>query len=253
MATSAKDKKKARQMAEAIGPVVGNQEVRDFKHALGVNKSVRLRQGWVFAMNPAANDVSLWLSGEETTGVDGVRYFDVLPAVDYAVWCATDGEDIFIIASQGPAPVIKLSKSATQTITTGTPTNIVWQDPSVPANNGFDYWQAWTSGDNTSLWLPAPGVWELSGICTWNITNATGYRIAYISDDGSVQRGRDDVEPEATGHYLTLNPQGFYRVTDASNAWVTMIVHHSAGVDLTTLHNQGAGMSLTVKWLGLAG
>lgn len=175
---------KARKMFRAGERVVTHRQVADMKNALGLGKSVRFQQALVTEVSSTENTCSLQLAGENVTTIDGVHYFDVLPCPNYGAFVATDGEDLFVLSSQGPAPVIQLGRTTDDT--TGTSEeDIIWEDPmsgGVPSNNGYDWWDMWLSGTPTRAFFPVPGVWQLHANVYWTSGQTTGRQVTQIKD-----------------------------------------------------------------------
>jgi len=221
------------------------RRARDFKDALGIGKSLRVRQAEVTALSKTANTATILLGG---SSMAGVPYSGNLPVPGYGCWVITDGEDMFIFANHHTAPgdSIKLNRDADQTIGDITEEKISFSDPAdnttnLPQNNAYDYYGAWQSAQPTRLYLPAPGMWTLTAQVEW-AGDVDGRRILTIwnANDAVVAKAVTPSQGAAIVVPQTAITQ--VRATDVStggNEYFRINVWHNANNNLVV---NGAGI-----------
>jgi hypothetical protein len=93
-------------------------------------------------------------------------------------------------------------------------------------------------------------VWELSGSLQYAV-DADGWRRLRIYDESSNIYAEDN-KGNLSGIYNALNCMGSRRVTDASNAYMTLTTDHAAGASLSVDISQGHFPFLEATWKGTA-
>jgi hypothetical protein len=222
---------------------------RDIKDALGIGKSMRTRQAEVVSLSKTANTATIKIAG--ATQVAGVKYFTCLPCPTYSVWCVTDGEDIYITDSMGPAPVIKWGRTSNINIGNSAEEPVQFEDPTGPSNNGFDYWAIWANTDASSrsrMNVPAPGIWRWDTQVAF--ANGTGRRYIELQRDTGALVGRDAVQTAVSTGTQTMTAFATTRHTDATGVWVRCSAFQNSGAALA-LDGSNDQNQLTATWRGL--
>jgi hypothetical protein len=245
--------RKARNFIRDQGEMA--RTARDFKDALGIGKSLRMRQAEVVSLSKTTETATVKIGGG--TQVAGVRYFSCLPCPGYSVWCMTDGEDIWITHSQGPAPTARLNHTGTQNHTSsGNEQNVDFQDPmdanGVPQNGGWDFWNLWNSGQSARLPVPAPGMYTVNGNLSFAANN-TGRRYALIKRvDTSNEVARED-EHTLTNTIVSMTLNQLVKVPDATGVEFALVAFQNSGGNLGYITSGGSTFyspMLSWTWMG---
>lgn len=175
----------AREIARLI---VGNQR----------SHGVQLLQA---VIDSVTNDtVSIFLSGDQTFAIDGVRFLETFdPRDGDVVWLLKNGPDLLVIGrlSEGVAPRASLTRSTVQSIGAAGETLVLF-DTLVYGTGGM-----WDAGDPERITFPRDGLYDI-GFHLRFAPNATGARFGRIFYNGSTSNGVAlPIEHNVTAAYAT--------------------------------------------------
>jgi hypothetical protein len=168
----------------------------------------------------------------------------------------TDDQSMWIWASQGPAPTMRLNHTGTQNHTSsGNEQNVDFQNPmpsGVPGNGGWDFWSLWNSGQSARLPVPAPGMYTLNGNVSFAANNV-GRRYALIKRvDNSNEVARED-EHTLTNTIVSMTLNQLVKVADATGVEFTLTAFQNSGGNLGYITNSGNtnySPMLSWTWMG---
>lgn len=204
--------------------------------------TLRIRQGEVVTVN-AGDTIDMTLAGG-TEVIAGVHYAaHVCPTVGAGIWVATDGADLFAIATIapiGPAYAF-VRRGATQPLDNNTSITVVWDTEEA------DAWDMNSPADGRLI-VPASGLYSVSAAVEF-ASNATGYRSLQVLDtDGTVIAG--DRKPAVSGTGTRCAVATHVQLTKGGS--VRAQARQTSG---SSLNVGGSGVyqgSMRVVWLGAA-
>lgn len=212
----------------------------------GDTNYLRVRQGRVSAVN-ADYTIDVTISGD-TNVLPKVKYLGhYAPRLNTQVWILTDGTDMIALGHLAPrsAPVLRVSRSAVQSIPNATDEAVIWTEAS-----GTNPWSMWDNTNNTTrtvITVPIPGYYSATFYGAF-VNNTTGLREAAIqtSADGVSWAfgSRLRIPTLATG--LTDVPVTLPATALSAGHRIRVLVNQNSGgaLDLqTTAH-------LSVQYLG---
>lgn len=200
---------------------------------------VLLRQGTVVSVQ-ADSTVTVTIGGSSTE-VAGVKVAaSCCPVPGATCWLATDGLDLFVLATLAPAGIAwgTMRKSTAQTISTATWTALNWTSRTEDVAYGV------TLGAN-GFTVVVPGIYTATGATAFS-PDATGHRYARITKNGTAITSAGGVAPSLTARTLAAAT-----MKCAVGDVINLEAYQSSGADLNTAVD-GAGNILAVAWIGAA-
>lgn len=211
--------------------------------ASGDETRFRLRQGEITAV-ASDNTCTVTIAGDTDNPISEVNYAStVCPVPGAGCWIATDGEDLFVVATIAPyGPAWgNMRRAVAQSIPNQSWTNITW----APANvdQQFNYGTVNTS---TGIQVLIPGLWAISATPTFASSSSAGIRSSILLVNGvEVWRGTTGAATALVNNSVPINGTLELAIGDIVN----FQVYQSSGGSMNTNAN-GGGMILNVRWIG---
>lgn len=204
--------------------------------------ALRYRQGEVVEIN-ADGSIDITVAGDPTVVTDVPVADGVCPLPGSGIWLATDGADMFGVATihNGPASCL-VRRTTGQSITNDTATNLIFE------TDDEDRWLMWSGAD--SIVVQVPGLYIVTAAVDW-AGNATGYRSLSLVKTLDVT-----AEVFAGSRCATIggstntrqSASGIVRCERGS--YITAQVRHTAGTSINVGGAYPYQASLRVVWLG---
>lgn len=200
---------------------------------------VRLRRGSIVSTQTNGTATITVAGGSQQ--VSGVKVASsVCPIPGTAVWIASDGRDMFVIAALSPSgpAFAQVSREATQSTTSGSYATLSFDTVQ------HDPYGMYAAGSPTKLTIPVTGVYSIAANIAF-ASNATGDRILRIDVNGS----------GIASHRIAARSGG---MTEIRTAWIDRLVVGDY-VELKAWQDSGGALNidsqstrnrLSIAWLG---
>lgn len=217
-----------------------------FKIATGLSSPdtrMRLRFGKVASVQ-SNRTITVTIAGSTDT-VAGIKYLEsVAPKPNAVVLLLTDGVDLFALGHLAAANMTiapRAYRTGDQTITSGTWTDITWQD----VEN--DPWTCWASGVPARLTAPITGRYQ-AVLSARFAANATGDRGAAIANNTGTELATVLMRASATATSAMSVTTTPFDMT--AGDYITSRVYQDSGVNLALSRGSTFNPALSLTYLG---
>jgi hypothetical protein len=137
------------------------------------------------------------------------------------------------------APVTVLNTPASQSLASTTSTAIIWSTPVL------DNYTAWGAGNPTRVTPKVAGWYEINGSVSF-AANATGYRVAQISKNGSTNQAQTSTTNAGAVANTVVQVTGLVQF-NGSTDYIELVANQASGGALAT--TSSLLTSLSVQWV----
>lgn len=212
----------------------------------GDQQRFRLRQGQITAV-ASNNTCTVTIAGETDNPISEVKYASaVCPVPGASCWIATDGRDLFVVATIAPYGVAwgNMRRTTAQTINNGT---FVQMDFSTEANRA-DIYNYGTTSSSSGITVLVPGLWAIMGSPTFVQNSGGNARYSFITVNGT-RAWQGAFAAESGGGSSTYAPVPCAGTLKLQIGDVVGIQLFQNATNMNTLVGVGYGI-LNVRWIG---